>query len=134
MKEIKGGYNISNPVLFQNANSGFGGFIAQIGVVILPDIDNEVSNGVMCGYGYSTCSSYTNKQGFNEFVDIADPRQHQYLAITATKTISVGAFWIPQYTFSNSGIVVDLNSNGSVYKIRNAAIKGYVANDVSIKS
>ena len=82
----------------------------------------ETANKVSCGFGLDGCStSYINKQAYNEFISVANPNLGEFLAVTATKTTTIGLFGVPQYNFATSGMIVGINSNGSIYKIRNAS-------------
>ena len=124
-KSVKGGYRLletnagQNVFLFENI-SGAGVSFTRIGVI--PMLTRyETANKVSCGFGLDGCStSYINKQAYNEFISVANPNLGEFLAVTATKTTTIGLFGVPQYNFATSGMIVGINSNGSIYKIRNA--------------
>lgn len=109
-----------------------GATITQIGVVV-GLTPYELDNKVACGFGGDNCStsSYVNKQSYNDLVTIANPDLNEYLAVTATKTTTIGAYGVPQNQFTNSAVVVGLNySNGTIYKIRNVTSNNSIASEV----
>lgn len=136
-KKVVGGYglmqNDSGQNVFELMRSNLSGAtITQIGVVV-GLTKYELDNKVACGFGGNNCStsSYVNKQSYNDLITIANPNLNEYLAVTATKTTTIGAYGVPQNQFTNSAVVVGLNhSNGTIYKIRNVTSNNSIASEV----
>ena len=135
-KQVVGGYGLmeNNGVnVFELMRSSFNGAtITQIGVVV-GLTQHEMDYNVLCGFGGDGCSasSYVNKQSYNDLAIIADPDRNEYLAVTATKTTTIGAYGVPQNQFTNGAVVVGLNhNNGTIYKIRNVTSNSSVASEV----
>lgn len=135
-KKVVGGYglmqNDSGQNVFELMRSSLSGTtITQIGVVVgLTDYERD--NKVACGFGGVTCSeSYVNKQSYNDLMLIANPNLNEYLAVTATKTTTIGTFGVPKNQFTNGALIVGLNnSNGTIYKIRNVTSNNSIASEV----
>lgn len=140
-KQVKGGYGLyqapsgDTVFVFQNSNLGSVKF-TQIGFLI-GFSKFEVDNGVSCGFAKSDCQhlvgTYRAKSDFNDVASVADPKRNEFLAVTASKTTTIGLFGIPQYQFSNGFSVVGIYSGGLMYKIRNTNARGIVVNDMKSK-
>lgn len=135
-RNVVGGYGLienDGVNVFELMRSSLNGAtITQIGVVV-GLTPYELDNKVACGFGGDNCStsSYVNKQSYNDLVTIANPDLNEYLAVTATKTTTIGAYGVPQNQFTNSAVVVGLNySNGTIYKIRNVTSNNSIASEV----
>ena len=137
--QVKGGYGLletdagQQVFTLQNLNTGTLK-LTQIGVVVGLD-GYELENKVSCGFGHTGCStdSYMNKQGYDDYMSVANQNLGEYLAVTASKTTiitTIGSFSMPQVKFSTGAMVVGVNSNGTIYKIRSATATNRIASDV----
>ena len=137
-KNVRGGYGLyqapSGDAVFIFQNSNLGSVkLTQIGFLI-EFSDFEIKHGVSCGFARYECQhfvgTYRAKSDFNDVASVANPKRKEFLALTATKTTTIGLFGLPQYKFSNGFSVVGVYSGGLMYKIRNTNARGIVANDM----
>ncbi|MGM9994857.1 MAG: hypothetical protein ACI35K_00395, partial [Campylobacter sp.] len=129
-KQVKGGYEISQPYIFNDTQiNNFR--ITEIGVLVALS-SYELKNKVSCGVNSSTncsTSSYTNKQRYKDFISIANIASGEYLAVTSIKTSTPTMFGVPRTTYQKSAKVVTIH-NGMMKQVRSVSRTNRIVNEV----
>ena len=118
-KQVKGGYNIATLENINTINLGGGATIKEAYAVInLAQV--EIDNKALCTFGATKCSrSLTlNKNRYNDFAKIADPKKNEVVVITGTMTTAPTYYGLSKSQFFISASVY-VNNGGSLTKLRN---------------
>ena len=118
-KQVKGGYNIATLENINTINLGGGATIKEAYAVInLAQV--EIDNKTLCTFGATKCSgSLTlNKNRYNDFAKIADPKKNEVVVITGTMTTAPTYYGLSKSQFFISASVY-VNNGGSLTKLRN---------------
>ena len=118
-KQVKGGYNIATLENINTINLAGGTTIKEAYAVInLAQV--EIDNKALCTFGATKCSgSLTlNKNRYNDFAKIADPKKNEVVVITGTMTTAPAYYGLSKSQFFISASVY-VNNGGSLTKLRN---------------
>ena len=118
-KQVKGGYNIATLENINTINLAGGTTIKEAYAVInLAQV--EIDNKALCTFGATKCSgSLTlNKNRYNDFAKIADPKKNEVVVITGTMTTVPTYYGLSKSQFFISASVY-VNNGGSLTKLRN---------------
>ena len=118
-KQVKGGYNIATLENINTINLAGGTTIKEAYAVInLAQV--EIDNKALCTFGATKCSrSLTlNKNRYNDFAKIADPKKNEVVVITGTMTTAPTYYGLSKSQFFISASVY-VNNGGSLTKLRN---------------
>ena len=118
-KQVKGGYNIATLENINTINLAGGTTIKEAYAVInLAQV--EIGNKTLCTFGATKCSrSLTlNKNKYNDFAKIADPKKNEVVVITGTMTTAPTYYGLSKSQFFISASVY-VNNGGSLTKLRN---------------
>ena len=118
-KQVKGGYNIATLENINTINLAGGTTIKEAYAVInLAQV--EIDNKTLCIFGATKCSrSLTlNKNRYNDFAKIADPKKNEVVVITGTMTTAPTYYGLSKSQFFISASVY-VNNGGSLTKLRN---------------
>ncbi|MCI6340214.1 MAG: hypothetical protein MR782_05065 [Campylobacter sp.] len=118
-KQVKGGYYISTLENINTINLAGGATIKEAYAVInLAQV--EIDNKTLCTFGATKCSrSLTlNKNRYNDFAKIADPKKNEVVVITGTMTTAPTYYGLSKSQFFISASVY-VNNGGSLTKLRN---------------
>ena len=118
-KQVKGGYNIATLENINTINLGGGATIKEAYAVInLAQV--EIDNKALCTFGATKCSgSLTlNKNRYNDFAKIADPKKNEVVVITGTMTTAPTYYGLSKSQFFISASVY-VNNGRSLTKLRN---------------
>ena len=118
-KQVKGGYNIATLENINTINLGGGATIKEAyAVITLAQV--EIDNKALCTFGATKCSrSLTlNKNRYNDFAKIADPKKNEVVVITGTMTTAPTYYGLSKSQFFISASVY-VNNGGSLTKLRN---------------
>ena len=118
-KQVKGGYYISTLENINTINLGGGATIKEA-YAIIGLTDTELKNKTLCTFGATKCSgSLTlNKNRYNDFAKIADPKKNEVVVITGTMTTAPTYYGLSKSQFFISASVY-VNNGGSLTKLRN---------------
>ena len=118
-KQVKGGYYISTLENINTINLGGGATIKEA-YAIIGLTDTELKNKALCTFGATKCSrSLTlNKNRYNDFAKIADPKKNEVVVITGTMTTAPTYYGLSNSQFFISASVY-VNNGGSLTKLRN---------------
>ena len=118
-KQVKGGYYISTLENINTINLGGGATIKEA-YTIIGLTDTELKNKTLCTFGATKCSrSLTlNKNRYNDFAKIADPKKNEVVVITGTMTTAPTYYGLSKSQFFISASVY-VNNGGSLTKLRN---------------
>ena len=118
-KQVKGGYNIATLENINTINLGGGATIKEA-YAIIGLTDTELKNKALCTFGATKCSrSLTlNKNRYNDFAKIADPKKNEVVVITGTMTTAPTYYGLSKSQFFISASVY-VNNGGSLTKLRN---------------
>ena len=112
-KQVKGGYNIATLENINTINLGGGATIKEAYAVInLAQV--EIDNKALYTFGATKCSgSLTlNKNRYNDFAKIADPKKNEVVVITGTMTTAPTYYGLSKSQFSISA-AVHVNNGGA---------------------
>ncbi|MCI7581339.1 hypothetical protein [Campylobacter sp.] len=118
-KQVKGEYNIATLENINTINLAGGTTIKEAYAVInLAQV--EIDNKALCTFGATKCSgSLTlNKNRYNDFAKIADPKKNEVVVITGTMTTAPAYYGLSKSQFFISASVY-VNNGGSLTKLRN---------------
>ena len=118
-KQVKGEYNIATLENINTINLAGGTTIKEAYAVInLAQV--EIDNKALCTFGATKCSrSLTlNKNRYNDFAKIADPKKNEVVVITGTMTTAPTYYGLSKSQFFISASVY-VNNGGSLTKLRN---------------
>ena len=110
-KQVKGGYNIATLENINTINLA-GGTTIKEAYAVIGLTDTELKNKTLCTFGATKCSgSLTlNKNRYNDFAKIADPKKNEVVVITETMTtaptyygLSKSQFFISASVYVNNG-------------------------------
>ena len=118
-KQVKGGYNIATLENINTINLGGGATIKEA-YAIIGLTDTKLKNKALCTFGATKCSgSLTlNKNRYNDFAKIADPKKNEVVVITGTMTTAPTYYGLSKSQFFISASVY-VNNGGSLTKLRN---------------
>ena len=118
-KQVKGGYYISTLENINTINLGGGATIKEA-YAIIGLTDTELKNKTLCTFGATKCSrSLTlNKNRYNDFAKIADPKKNEVVVITGTMTTAPTYYGLSKSQFFISASVY-VNNGRSLTKLRN---------------
>ena len=128
-KQVKGGYNIATLENINTINLAGGTTIKEAYAVInLAQV--EIDNKALCTFGATKCSrSLTlNKNKYNDFAKIADPKKNEVVVITGTMTTAPTYYGLSKSQFFISASVY-VNNGGSLTKLRNINTSNTTAKD-----
>ncbi|MDY5303352.1 MAG: hypothetical protein SPH02_00300 [Campylobacter sp.] len=118
-KQVKGWYNIATLENINTINLAGGTTIKEAYAVInLAQV--EIDNKALCTFGATKCSrSLTfNKNRYNDFAKIADPKKNEVVVITGTMTTAPTYYGLSKSQFFISASVY-VNNGRSLTKLRN---------------
>ncbi|MCI7464241.1 MAG: hypothetical protein MSA79_06330 [Campylobacter sp.] len=118
-KQVKGGYNIATLENINTINLA-GGTTIKEAYAVIGLTDTELKNKTLCTFGATKCSgSLTlNKNRYNDFAKIADPKKNEVVVITGTMTTAPAYYGLSKSQFFISASVY-VNNGGSLTKLRN---------------